>query len=884
MKSKSNQRRTIVFIFAFCCLGLAVVGAQGSGAACTVQISGGNFTGPTFVGNGNVTMMYVPKEDLLAVAKDLEQLEKEKQALIAKSKIADELIQEAEARIKIAEEKERAAELAKEASRKEKEKSIQALKEVEKANQNFDSNKQKFMSEVQIVVDEIEAGISRREVESLQEENSTPSAEVIKINEQIKEVEEKGKAIIRGLSCMTNDHEVYELKDENGSISFGFNVEDLKNDPNYTIVGELHEGKRLVKKFNVYGYMDKSGQPVINYQYDFADRFYNGKAIVQKNKDWFFIDLDGKVVKEFGAIERLNHLSGDTYEMVKGYAEHYLMDGQGNLLSAAFNEIQTFFGEDLFIARKNFGENGLIDGSGNFVLPCEYYYIGALDEYGFASIRRKITNEFGVYTKHGVINRKGKIIVEPKWSSMLKLDGKNGYTIYNAGDSKSGIIHHEKGMILPPKRRTITLIKNNTFLLQTIRTKYSKSFYGVFDIDRGMLLEENHEQIKFSTKGDFYWVKKGGTLNFWDLYNQDFAKLNGKKDDIRDYRDFNSQGIAYVEVKGKWGTINKQGKFLIKPIYEELVQVERKGIYRFKKEGEWGLLDAKGNTIHKASYDHIGEFDAHGFSLVRQSDKFGIMLEDGSFILPVKFESLQRLSKVSLIIAGPVEGEYQIFDFEGKEKGRIVLPDCSKKKIEIIDMVGNDKYFEIRACDLSNLMDKNSYELQVGAFYKEKQEVIPGYYLIKNVKDQWAVYNRKRQLVFGPFDEVIYLGDQYFKVRTKMWNSLGKKSDVGIIDLQGKVVVDYKYHQILEYRNQLAIVQKGTGRFDYGVVNLFGAEIIPPIFKAVKFTDLNQLEVTALNSVSNSRYIDETFIIDDKGNCLTNCEHYNTLLRKYYKK
>ncbi len=886
MKSKINKQRAIALILAFVCLGLTELSAQGE--SCTVQISGGNFSGPTFVGNDNVTVMYVPKEDLLAVAKELEQLEKEKQEVLAKAKAADQLIKQAEERIKVAEEKERAAELAKEASRKEKEKSIRALKQIKKANQNFDSNKQKFMSEVQQVVEEFEAGVSRRELEGSKELNSTPSAAILKVNAQIKEVEEKGKAIIRGLSCMANDHEVYEIKEENGTISFGFNVEDLKNDPNYTIVGELQEGRRVVKKFNVFGYMDQSGQPVINYQYDFADRFYNGKAIVKKHKEWFFIDRNGKVLQSFGTVKNLRHLNGETYELAKSYGNHFLMDGEGKILSPAFDEIRTFFGEDLFRANTHFDSCGLINRSGEFVLAPEYRYIRAIDKYGFAAVQRKTSNKPGAGTKYGLVNTKGKLILQPKFEFPLKLNGKNGYTIYEEGYGGTGIIHHEKGIILTPRKRDISKIKGNTFQLKTEFYFPEKSYrYGIFDVDRGMLLEEEYLAIKFSEKNNYCWAKSYSDFA-WNLYDSNFQKVGGKKQSFEDYRDFDVQGKAYVKINGLWGTINEQGKYLLKPNYQELFQSAPKGVYRFKKNDKWGLLDAKGNTLHKGIYDNISTFDSNGFSAIELSDKFGVMKRDGKFIIPVAFETLQWLSDFQLIFAGSKEGAYQVFDFTGQEKGRIALPTCRDKRIAMKGILSKNeeenKYHHIEACGLSNLINKETFALQIGEFYKEKQKILDSHYLIKNAKDKWVLYDDKGQVVFGPFGEVVYLGDQYFKVRTKKWTNTGKESDAGIIDLAGNLVVEEKYHKIIEYRDQLAIVQKGRLRFEIGVVNLFGAEIIPPIFKAIKFTDLNQIEVTALNTVSNSQYIDETFIIDDKGNCLTNCENYNKLLRAYYKK
>lgn len=54
------------------------------------------------------------------------------------------------------------------------------------------------------------------------------------------------------------------------------------------------DGLINVAKLGKWGFLDKSGKIQIPFQFDFATGFSNGKAMVKKNKDWYYIDRTGK--------------------------------------------------------------------------------------------------------------------------------------------------------------------------------------------------------------------------------------------------------------------------------------------------------------------------------------------------------------------------------------------------------------------------------------------------------------------------------------------------------------------------------------------------------------------------------------------------------------
>lgn len=79
----------------------------------------------------------------------------------------------------------------------------------------------------------------------------------------------------------------------------------------FTKVGDFHEGLSCVKEKNkgrLYGYIDFTGKYCINPQYESASDFMNGYAIVKKNKKYGVIDKSGNFVlePEFDRIDAWN--------------------------------------------------------------------------------------------------------------------------------------------------------------------------------------------------------------------------------------------------------------------------------------------------------------------------------------------------------------------------------------------------------------------------------------------------------------------------------------------------------------------------------------------------------------------------------------------------
>lgn len=71
----------------------------------------------------------------------------------------------------------------------------------------------------------------------------------------------------------------------------------------YNEAKPFYEGLALVKRDKKWGYINKNGQEVIPIQFDEGISFNQGIAPVKLNGAWSLIDKTGKIVASFGQIK-----------------------------------------------------------------------------------------------------------------------------------------------------------------------------------------------------------------------------------------------------------------------------------------------------------------------------------------------------------------------------------------------------------------------------------------------------------------------------------------------------------------------------------------------------------------------------------------------------
>ena len=120
--------------------------------------------------------------------------------------------------------------------------------------------------------------------------------------------------------------------------------------------------------------------------------------------------------------------------------------------------------------------------------------------------------------------------------------------------------------------------------------------------------------------------------------------------------------ISRVKYNGKWGFINLHGKTIIEPIYEEASEFKN-NLSLIKYNGKWGFINLEGKTIIEPIYEEASEFK-NNLSLIKYNGKWGfINLEGKTIIEPIYEEASEFKNNLSLI---KYNGKWGMINLEGK--------------------------------------------------------------------------------------------------------------------------------------------------------------------------------------------------------------------------
>lgn len=123
------------------------------------------------------------------------------------------------------------------------------------------------------------------------------------------------------------------------------------------------------------------------------------------------------------------------------------------------------------------------------------------------------------------------------------------------------------------------------------------------------------------------------------------------------------EGRAEVETASGKGLIDKEGRLVLEPVYEELAWDEYCGIVAVMTEGRWSLLDREGILLTTETYDWLGEC-CEGLILVQKDGKCGFIDAEGREVIPLIYDDATSFSEgCAFVTAG---GESFYIDSKGK--------------------------------------------------------------------------------------------------------------------------------------------------------------------------------------------------------------------------
>lgn len=657
-------------------------------------------------------------------------------------------------------------------------------------------------------------------------------------------------------------------------------------EPIFMKADEFERGTARVQLDGMWGFLKEDGSWLVEPTLSNASPFSDELARVQQGLFYGFINRKGEWFIEPKLLKATDFEADPAVAFVEDLeSKCAFVSNKGkmitdfNLDSMAIGSPAVFMSDNRIWAMKD-KKYGCLDAEGNWVVPPVYEYEKVFnfedgrafvkrssEKHGFnydlidldgnailTSIGLKAFNigfEDGVAVvkaptghdedneartgKFGVIDRDGQWVVSPIFDEITKFE--NGYAITEK-DNKKGVIDKEGNVIIENlydkifaqdnyfelelnKKRGIADKKGNVILglrydncylrKDGFISIYNKKGYGLADLKGKVVIKPSLESApefdadglaKVEVDGKYGWINRKGAYLSGQLF-----------DDVLDF----SEGLAAVETNGMWGFIDREGKLVIEPQFD-VARSFKNGVSTVAISGHWGLISKSGDWISEPTFDEIKEFaegmaPAKSFNLKARSSKWGMIDETARFVIDPQFEDLEKFQDD--FAKAKADGKWGLIGKDGKwvlkpefdeiedfrSAWAIVIKDGLRGLInrsgKIILKPKYDAIYKFTDAGVAEVELKNKY----GFINAEGEEIVP-----VKIREEY-----------------------YFNTETQyLWADFGGKW--GYLDSNGgRWVIEPKYEAVYETGNcESNLKVKIDGK--WGVIDCRENWLIPPFF------------------------------------------------------
>ncbi len=174
-------------------------------------------------------------------------------------------------------------------------------------------------------------------------------------------------------------------------------------------------------------------------------------------------------------------------------------------------------------------------------------------------------------------------------------------------------------------------------------------------------------QIKSKAASDEYSKNNSATIQLYLIKDGDkygYINKDGKiiiKPQFEEAKDFKDD-FAIIKISGKYGFINQSGIIVINPIYEDL-QDFSEGLARIKLDAKYGFIDKKGKILIRPQFDYVESF-SNGIAEIKIAGKFGFINTKGEIVTNPRFDEVSYFSEGLAKIK--IDGKYGFINLKGE--------------------------------------------------------------------------------------------------------------------------------------------------------------------------------------------------------------------------
>ena len=436
------------------------------------------------------------------------------------------------------------------------------------------------------------------------------------------------------------------------------------------------------------------------------------------------------------------------------------------------------------------------------------YYINDDQETGFYALTMSDGN---TVSKTGFVNAKGEIVLAPVIS--------DGYSSsFGGGESVLTIKTADKHFYYIDSDGVKEIAGNDYLEIDSFHNGYatvtlkSNSHKGVIDKSGSLIFEDKEGKYKeFRYLGNNVFSAEISEKKY-DFVDSTGALLSKSHYTNEWLRDVTEETIS-VSKDGKYGFLDLSGNEIVPLVYDEAYPFSG-GLAAVCRNGKWGFVDKTGKEVVAIGFDTASRFGG-SLAVVSIGGKWGLIDKEGKTVLPTEYDSV-------------IESENGGF-VASKDKEALLL-DASGKT------AGPEGYSYIylnpdgRIC-----VGKTLNGSDVRAYMDNNETMLTGWkeFYLRYLSDQ------------------LYLGIKSGEYPPGIVPPHDYSQRFALLDSGGNNLTGFKYSNTGGFFNNFQVVNRyyyGTA----GLVNQYGAEVLPTIFDDILLTDEGYAFVTISDETSGT--------------------------------
>lgn len=325
----------------------------------------------------------------------------------------------------------------------------------------------------------------------------------------------------------------------------------------------------------------------------------------------------------------------------------------------------------------------------------------------------------------------------------------------------------------------------------------SNAHKGVIDTNGKLVFEDKEGKYK-----DFEYIGKGILSGAIDDRSYTLLDISGKTLSNTSYNYISSVSEDMIKVlkDEKCGFMDLSGKEVIPLIYDQAAYFSD-GLAAVYKDSKWGFIDKTGKEIISPIYDDAWSFN-NGFAIVSQNNKWGLINKAGNIIIPIQYDRI-------------VENEKESGLFDAQKNNKSFLMNSSGEVIRTKDY----SYYTVESSNRT-YVEKIAHNLQVSGYLDKDENLLTGF--------------KEFNLIY--LSDSLYLGAKSGEYPPGVAPPHDYDQRFALLDSKGNNLTGFKYSNIGDFFNNFQVVYKYYYD-EVGLINQYGAEVLPTVFDEILLTD-----------------------------------------------